>query len=376
MSSPAYEIAQYLANSGYGVWAATNPQDWSINVNVEPEIPDLTITLRDDGGSEPDTDELDIQELQMMVRIRSSRRGAEYLVAYQKAEEIRDALIYVAPLVLGDLYIVGIRMVNAITNLGRDQSDRHILSMTFMVQVDRVSPDEYVAPAPPPPFDPLDLSPQIYAIAPASGANSDPLTQVANLGSLGGHFAGTATLGVGGGLRWIQSDGVTDEMSIPFFPAGGSLYVALCFAPQRETGSPDDFAREISIGKLGFEDYNDPAYAAFSRAQSGDVSNWATANNSLNSSSVNLPNDTAAVVEFWWEGGLAHIAKNGVEAPTQSITPNFAAELMVLFNDIAAGANFCKSQLFGVFGRYGAPPSSSQRAQLVTALGALGGLTL
>jgi hypothetical protein len=135
--SPAYALAQYLAAHGYGIWADDNPVEWSINVALEPEVPDRTITLLDDGGGDPDTDELDIQEARVNIRVRGGRDGPSYLTTLDKCEQIRDALTQPAPLVAEGVCILGARLIGAIANLGRDTLNRSVMMMTFMVQVQR-----------------------------------------------------------------------------------------------------------------------------------------------------------------------------------------------------------------------------------------------
>lgn len=131
-TSPAYEIARYLEASGVAVWAAD--VGWSIGVAQASDRPDTVITLQDEGGGEPDTDELDIQEFILHVRVRSAKDGAGYNEAWAKQTEIRDLLIYPSPLVTDNMHFIGARMVGNISNLGRDTNDRHILMASYSFQ--------------------------------------------------------------------------------------------------------------------------------------------------------------------------------------------------------------------------------------------------
>lgn len=133
-TSPAYEIARYLEGEGAGVWAPdAAASDWHISVAQSGDRPDTTIVLQDEGGGEPDTGELDIQDFTLHVRVRSAK-GDGYNAAYAKQAEIRELLIQPSPLVTANMYFIGARMVGNIANLGRDQNDRHILMATYQLQ--------------------------------------------------------------------------------------------------------------------------------------------------------------------------------------------------------------------------------------------------
>lgn len=134
MTTPAYELARYLEAQGVGTFGGTSAASWSINVGVDADTPDTTIVLNDDSGGEPDTDELDIQDHTVTVRVRSGKDATAYLDAYAKAEEIKGLLIHEAPLVTNTMRFIGIRMLAAIANLGQDDNNRFILSATYQAQ--------------------------------------------------------------------------------------------------------------------------------------------------------------------------------------------------------------------------------------------------
>lgn len=134
MTSPAYELARYLETQGVGVWGSSALGVWSLAVGQGPDVPNTTITLQDEGGGEPDTDELDIQDCAISVLVRSGKEGADYLTAYAKAEEIRGLLITPAPLITENMHFIGVRMLTNISNAGRDDNDRQILLATYQAQ--------------------------------------------------------------------------------------------------------------------------------------------------------------------------------------------------------------------------------------------------
>jgi len=134
MSSPAEELANYLIANGVGTRGASS--GWSVNVTTEPTAPDTTVTLYDDGGGNPDTDELDIQKAIVQVRVRSTKQTG-YLAAFAKQEEIRDLLIIPAPLITDNSRFIGVQMIGNIANIGRDDNDRHVLIATYEAEEQR-----------------------------------------------------------------------------------------------------------------------------------------------------------------------------------------------------------------------------------------------
>ncbi len=73
--SAALSIAKLLAAQGYGVFAGSSKTQWSINVGEEPDTPDKTITVYDTGGAGQDTDEMDIDDKNIQIRVRAHLRS-------------------------------------------------------------------------------------------------------------------------------------------------------------------------------------------------------------------------------------------------------------------------------------------------------------
>lgn len=120
MTSPAYTIARYLEAQGFGEWAH------NINVSLEPSEPVECITLYDTGGSDPDTDDQNLFNKTIQIRVRS----LDYLGAYSKLEQIRDLLI--------NNTITGINaiwMQGDILYIGRDDNDRHLFTTNFRLLI-------------------------------------------------------------------------------------------------------------------------------------------------------------------------------------------------------------------------------------------------
>lgn len=120
MTSPAYTIARYLETQGFGEWAN------DINVSLEPSEPVECITLYDTGGQDPDSDEQDVFNKTIQIRIRT----LNYLETYTKLEQIRDLLINQT--IAG---INGIWMQGDILYIGRDDNDRHLFTTNFRLLI-------------------------------------------------------------------------------------------------------------------------------------------------------------------------------------------------------------------------------------------------
>jgi hypothetical protein len=120
MTSPAYTIARYLETEGFGEWAN------DINVSLEPNEPVECITLYDTGGQDPDSDEQDVFNKTIQIRVRT----LNYLETYTKLEQIRDLLI--KQTIAG---INGIWMQGDILYIGRDDNDRHLFTTNFRLLI-------------------------------------------------------------------------------------------------------------------------------------------------------------------------------------------------------------------------------------------------
>ena len=120
MTSPAYTIARYLETEGFGEWAN------DINVSLEPNEPVECITLYDTGGQDPDSDEQDVFNKTIQIRVRT----LNYLQTYTKLEQIRDLLINQT--IVG---INGIWMQGDILYIGRDDNDRHLFTTNFRLLI-------------------------------------------------------------------------------------------------------------------------------------------------------------------------------------------------------------------------------------------------
>lgn len=128
MKGPAEEIARYLVAEGYGTLGGS--AGWSINFGKEPTKPDTCITVYDTGGGEPDTDELDLHDPTIQIRVR----GKKYNTAHAKMETIRRDLIKAVP-VMESYSVLAILCTTSIASIGPDDSGRDILTCNFKILV-------------------------------------------------------------------------------------------------------------------------------------------------------------------------------------------------------------------------------------------------
>lgn len=121
MKSPAHDLAVYLASRGIGTFPGT------ISVHAEPADPPDVITLYDTGGSEPDTDELDLMRPTFQVRVRT----LDPVAGYQTQETIRNLLMLQGRIVTQDSVFVMITPSSDIANLGRDDNNRFLTTLNY-----------------------------------------------------------------------------------------------------------------------------------------------------------------------------------------------------------------------------------------------------
>lgn len=126
MKTTAHEIALRLESAGFGTFASQSTLLWSINVSIQPDAPNNTITVYDTGGLDPDTDELDLKRPTFQVRVRS----LHYQDAATKIQEIARYLIFQRG-VMGDHNYVTINQESEFLDIGSDDNDRAQLTCNF-----------------------------------------------------------------------------------------------------------------------------------------------------------------------------------------------------------------------------------------------------
>lgn len=123
VSSPAYEIAQWLVASlpALGPLHGTDP--WSVHVASEPDEPANVVTLYDTMGLPHDTDELDIMRPSIQVRVRSA--PGDYDLGYRLHHLIKTALIH-SKIEAETTSFQLITLTSDFASIGRDERGRHL----------------------------------------------------------------------------------------------------------------------------------------------------------------------------------------------------------------------------------------------------------
>lgn len=130
MRPPSLDLAAFVAGqSGLGPLHGGRTTSWPVHVAVEPDDPAGVVTFYDTTGTEPDTDELDIERPSIQVRVR----GADYGDAYEKARAVRDLLI-LEPVEAETSRFFLIVLRGDIMAIGRDDKNNHILTANYSCQ--------------------------------------------------------------------------------------------------------------------------------------------------------------------------------------------------------------------------------------------------
>lgn len=133
MTTPAIELAQYLADNGVG--ARGGDAQWGIHVSREPDAPPDVITLYDTGGDAPPAISDTLRSRTIQVRVRA----VDYAAGMAKQQEIFDLLAQPAieatatPIErdIGAHRYVGVWLVGEVTAIGRDEHDRFLITANY-----------------------------------------------------------------------------------------------------------------------------------------------------------------------------------------------------------------------------------------------------
>lgn len=139
MNPVSIDIKDILVNEGIGVFGAD--KGWSINISTEPKSPDTAITLYDSASAPPglylDT-RLSMTRLNScMIRVRGSASGSGYLSAFNKAEEIFQAVVNRGVFFVGTMKYGGFVPITDVEYLKKDDNSRPI----FVARVQAIRED-------------------------------------------------------------------------------------------------------------------------------------------------------------------------------------------------------------------------------------------
>ncbi len=119
INSPAIDIARVLDNAGVAEEAIAGSSGWSVFVSKEPTAPDNVVTVYDTGGFDPNPKFL-LDYPTVQVRVRANK--GDYIGAYTKIIEARDALLGFPPETIGGTDYIGIWSVGNSNSAGMPMS--------------------------------------------------------------------------------------------------------------------------------------------------------------------------------------------------------------------------------------------------------------
>jgi hypothetical protein len=124
-SSPAYDVAQFLVTQGYTFGGNAN---WCVGIAAEPDNVKNSITVFDQSGGAPDTDQLDLLSVRVQVRVKAE----DYLQGYDKAVAIRDLMMLVAPRTMNEELYIMWNLESDIWNLGRNDLNQYLIVANYL----------------------------------------------------------------------------------------------------------------------------------------------------------------------------------------------------------------------------------------------------
>ncbi len=126
MNPSSLDISGLLVQKGIGVFGFG---DWQITQGMmPPDAPDRRIAIYDTKGFTPNP-KWNVDYPMVMVHVRGS--PVDYLAAWQKAVEIKNALLGMPTQEINGTHYGGIMMLGDIGDIGRDENKRPVFSLNF-----------------------------------------------------------------------------------------------------------------------------------------------------------------------------------------------------------------------------------------------------
>jgi hypothetical protein len=129
LNSAAVDISGHLAANGIGSFAGNPSHVWSINVAREPVEPANCVTVYDTGGQGPDTDELDIHQPTIQIRVRSK----VYIEGYEKQRVIQSVLHSIRQTTIGLTNYLSCVAETDITYIGASDNDFYLFTANYRI---------------------------------------------------------------------------------------------------------------------------------------------------------------------------------------------------------------------------------------------------
>lgn len=133
MGSPAVGARQLLLNANVGAMPVDDSTVWPIHVSRRMEKPDAQIVCFDAPGESSNPKWL-LDEPHVEVMVRGPKD--DYPTAYNKAKEVKDALLGLTPQDVNGDWWAGVLILGDITPLGYDEQNRPLFSINFKLFVE------------------------------------------------------------------------------------------------------------------------------------------------------------------------------------------------------------------------------------------------
>ena len=126
MNPPSVDIKDYFEDSANSI--GTFGQD--LFIGNEPDAPDNCMTIFDTGGENSEVNYV-YDRPTVMVRVRGA--VDEYVIAYNKAAEIKSLLHGKTGLSINSTRYIGVWLMGDVFYNGRDEKNRPIFSVNFLI---------------------------------------------------------------------------------------------------------------------------------------------------------------------------------------------------------------------------------------------------
>lgn len=127
MKSPANELAEYLQDNGVG--AIGGVENWRIGIGSEPASPVDCVTIYDTGDGELFSD-IYLEHSSVQVRTRSEN----YIDGFSRQLMIRNLLVNIADVEIGDSFYIGVRVKSNPVSIGKTDNGNFLLTANYWLE--------------------------------------------------------------------------------------------------------------------------------------------------------------------------------------------------------------------------------------------------
>lgn len=107
---------------------------WPVFVGTRPPDPSNAVTVYDTGGNQANAD-VPLYDPTIQISVRS----VEYFAGYDKASEIRDALILPTSCTLSGWFYTGFWLISDVAKIGRDDNNRELFTFNLRAMRQRAA---------------------------------------------------------------------------------------------------------------------------------------------------------------------------------------------------------------------------------------------